>query len=324
MATPSESQHRYVFLVRHGKSRWNLAQEWYSPWGMFSENDHPLCPEGREQAEKLRLEAASEAKLQAMDGDLGHAAGGKLDLLQKFFEASVIITSPLTRAVQTACIGLQDRLLKVGELKLLKEAREQRNFGSADCTGVAVGADIKKRAVDELEGLYDKTDPKDVARWEDTQKACDKFDWDVSGVEQEWWLNQSEDESAVGQRIDTLLEEVRSLPSGASAILVTHSQLIRCFFKRYADSPRRGKPELESALESSLVPCCAVIGCRLEWDSEDARPRICSSVQVLGPRVEVNPQDSYMESVFAGCCSGKRHKPAWETTQLDLDPPPSN
>eukprot|EP00971_Amphidinium_carterae_P221912 4405687-Amphidinium_carterae.1 len=49
---------------------------------------------------------------------------------------------------------------------------------------------------------------------------------------EEWWLNQSEDESAVGQRIDTLLEEVRSLPSGASAILVTHSQLIRCFFKR--------------------------------------------------------------------------------------------
>mmetsp|Transcript_31204 Transcript_31204/g.57014 ORF Transcript_31204/g.57014 Transcript_31204/m.57014 type:complete len:321 (+) Transcript_31204:111-1073(+) len=317
-ASNGTGQHRYVFLVRHGKSRWNLAQEWYSPWGMYSENDHPLCQEGRVQAESLR----AEAKACAADDELGQLSSGKLDLLKKFLEPSVIFTSPLTRAVQTACIALQDLLLKVGKLKVVKDAREQRNFGSADCTGVAVGAEIKRRAEEQLSDLYDAADEKDAARLEEVKKASDKVEWDVSDVEQEWWLNHSEDEATVGQRIDILMDEIRRLPNGESAIIVTHSQLIRCFFKRYADISRL-KPNLEASLESSLVPYCAVIGCRLEWDGEDARPRLSSSVQVLGPTIQTNPSDSYLEHVFAGCCSGRRHKPAWETGPLDLDPPPN-
>eukprot|EP00971_Amphidinium_carterae_P128264 2541173-Amphidinium_carterae.1 len=44
-----ESYFASVVVCSFGASSCLHLQEWYSPWGMFSENDHPLCPEGREQ-----------------------------------------------------------------------------------------------------------------------------------------------------------------------------------------------------------------------------------------------------------------------------------
>merc|ERR1719191_1268808 len=46
---------RYVFLLRHGQSRWNQAQRECNIPGLVKEYDHGLTSLGRDQAMKLRM-----------------------------------------------------------------------------------------------------------------------------------------------------------------------------------------------------------------------------------------------------------------------------
>jgi len=330
----SLGEHRYVFLLRHGKSRWNEAQESYSLYGMYTENDHPLCREGVRQAERLRLDA--EARRHAISNDKVQFPETEQLYLTKFLAPSIIMVSPFTRAVQTACVGLRELFPQsTGGLKIAKEAREQKNFGGADCSGVAVGSKIKERAVSELKPLYRHDDAAEASLFEAMQKATDSAKWDFSGVEDEWWHSVMEFEDDIEKRLDTLLDDIRSIPSGSSAVVVSHSQLIRRFFRRYCSADlKKSSPDTVAALSTSLIPCCGMIGCRIDWDGQSGLPQLSECIPMLGTKIQIPGHDdtlSYLgAAVLGGCCSGRRRgepqtlgEMRLEPWQLDLPPPPN-
>ena len=129
---------------------------------MMSQIDHPLSHYGRAQAAALqrriaqRRAAAPEDALssQRQSPRLSQAvqmgAGPTTDrrngersvdeLVGVFLATDVIFSSPLTRAVQTAMIGLKDSIEAAGQLRLMTNAREKRNVGGRDTQSSSSGA----------------------------------------------------------------------------------------------------------------------------------------------------------------------------------------
>ena len=117
-------QRKRIYIIRHGESVWNEAQEGLlhgeksesdeharhfsvgnalkSAGGMLSDVDHPLNATGRVQAE--RLAEAVRGLQQARGG------GAADDEAAALLDAELVLCSPLTRAVQTCLIGLAPML----------------------------------------------------------------------------------------------------------------------------------------------------------------------------------------------------------------------
>merc|ERR1740117_2057526 len=99
--TKNQVSKKFIFLVRHGESRWNRAQGTGNVCGMLGESDHGLSDEGREQSENLRrLLANAKINLQC-----GKVPGWERVWLERALNPDVIISSPFTRAMQTAVIA---------------------------------------------------------------------------------------------------------------------------------------------------------------------------------------------------------------------------
>eukprot|EP01062_Namystynia_karyoxenos_P037336 TRINITY_DN2717_c0_g1_i9.p1 TRINITY_DN2717_c0_g1~~TRINITY_DN2717_c0_g1_i9.p1 ORF type:complete len:2514 (+),score=494.95 TRINITY_DN2717_c0_g1_i9:447-7544(+) len=195
---------KHVYLVRHGQSRWNAAKAAgrRGVMDMMKETDHPLSAAGRQQAEALR--AAVE-----------HAIAQGSDITR----TTRVLASPLTRAVQTAIIGMGPVITRTRRpLWLTRWAREKRNVGGRDTTGVAYGADIVKRIRTQTERLYAGS-PQEAARL----MECGI---DVSEVPMKWWDESAEAKDAFRARIAELTGVMRYLPDEA-LVIVGHSHCFR-------------------------------------------------------------------------------------------------
>lgn len=259
LSEPVDSQ--YVFFVRHGQSRWNQAQEAYSLKCMYQEYDHGLSENGWQQALQLRAQIATKRILMA---------SGEVDLkestwLQRLLKPDFLCSSPFTRAIETAVIGLRDILLDHGELVVLKEAREQKNLGGVDSVGIAIGDEIIPRVKDELKQLYTTSVP-------DNGLAAlltdfDRFRIDVSDIQEPWWTSIVEREADITERVQTLFWKLRSVGVGTTSIVVGHSHMFRRIFQTYiGDRAQMEQSDMVASLQSNTIPCCGIIGCRLEWD----------------------------------------------------------
>lgn len=269
---PELPRRQLVFLVRHAQSRWNKAQEEMKLLDMMSENDHGLSGEGRVQAEKLRQ------RIEAAKADLNAAKLPEDKWMRHFLEPEVVFSSPFTRSVSTACIGLRDLLPGGNQLVLMKEAREQKNIGGVDSTGVAVGAEIPVRVQADMELIYEETEP------EEREKALAAFQsvvMDATGVEEQWWGGLTGDsEDLIHERIRELVGRLRTthgnLPGGGgTAIVVGHSLFIRTLFRNFLREPdsvweRVDEPSVQVAmsLTTHVLPFCGVVGCLFEWDQD--------------------------------------------------------
>jgi hypothetical protein len=122
--------------------------------------------------------------------------------LHKLFLATThAYSSPLTRAVQTACGVLEGHVsLKEGRhLTLLSGIREIRSsIGSLDTSGSAVGAEIAGRVKSELEGLTGK------ARAAQLVPLIDPNDADST-----YWSHLKDSKDRVRLRQDALLRLIR-------------------------------------------------------------------------------------------------------------------
>ena len=82
--------------------------------------------------------------------------------MRALLDAQAVWASPLTRALQTAMVGVEPILSGGGccrppkPLQLRLNARERQKLGSADCEGVASGAGCVERAVEQLRLLSAK------------------------------------------------------------------------------------------------------------------------------------------------------------------------
>mmetsp|Transcript_80941 Transcript_80941/g.241215 ORF Transcript_80941/g.241215 Transcript_80941/m.241215 type:complete len:337 (-) Transcript_80941:120-1130(-) len=301
-----------VFFVRHAESRWNRAQAEYGLVSMLWENDHGLSEWGRGQAEALRSRLrATLAK--AGDGVRELPAGAPEELwLAALLRPDVVYSSPFTRALQTAVIGLKDVFPRGTDLVVMREAREQKNFGGADSTGVATGAEIPVRLEEEMRGLYEAscTDKQTEA----ALQALREVRLDTSGVCDEWWGPLAGDaEGALLDRIQAFVERLRwtrgvaAGGGGGAAVVVGHSLFFRTVFSTFITRkdaiPLIG---VASSLTTRVVPYCAVVGARFEWD-DAGRPRIVEAMPLLGTELlpaDVDARGSHLSQV-SGCVCGR-------------------
>jgi broad specificity phosphatase PhoE len=112
---------------------------------MLGKVDHGLCSAGIEEAEYLRQQILVE-----VEAALDAAGDGDADL--GIMEATAVFSSPLTRAIQTALIGLQDfDTMKENGVKLMKDLREIKcHVTSRDTVQSCQGQEIAKHVQNEL------------------------------------------------------------------------------------------------------------------------------------------------------------------------------
>jgi len=233
-----------VFIVRHGQSRWNAGKEQGKMGRLqnMTEVDHPLSTLGKSQAEALcaKLEAA------VLQGSSDVAA------------ATTVIASPLTRATQTALIATGPIIRRTGKpLWLTRWAREKRNAGGRDTTGVAVGSkEVEARIRKETEKVYgsDKAGAQKVLRQE----------LECSEINSKWWDDSAESKTDFAARIEELLGVIRYSPD-STLVLVGHSHCFRALCN-YAVDPHAELigltlPEMQ---QRKLVNC-GVMRCSFDF-----------------------------------------------------------
>ena len=223
----------------------------------------------------------------ALAGDVAFGGGAgeeeEDDWVEAFLNASLLGSSPLTRAVQTAMLVLHGHPMLGSmeggaaggtercKLTLLRAAREiKRGVGSLDSVGKCPGgpelvARCARMLREELPpGLFEQL----------IQAACDESLVDVNdtaGVE--WWTaaDDVDTDGDVGLRVADLLSTLQFAP-GNSAVLVGHSLLFRDLMRRLtltSSTAFGAVPPAAASLCAQLCEaklcnagCCAL---RLSW-----------------------------------------------------------
>lgn len=283
------SKSQYVFFVRHGQSRWNAAQESFDVLSMYWENDHGLSAAGRAQAEELRQRLA-----------IARVESSNQEWTQRLCEPDAVFVSPFTRAIQTAALGLPD-ILSQRPLRVMKEAREQKSLGGADCRGVAVGEGIVKRARADLASLF-----YDQAARERAVDEFDKLSVDTSDAREEWWNDTMDFGADVDEKLKRFLEKLSKQPDGSSSVVVGHSYMFRTLFQKCMQKEAHMKhPSIGASLCGKVLPCCGVVGCKFEFSKNMYEIR---DVAVLaGTKLEPMEPDGWTRYFEGGCCGRARH-----------------
>eukprot|EP00929_Paragymnodinium_shiwhaense_P033939 TRINITY_DN18539_c0_g1_i4.p1 TRINITY_DN18539_c0_g1~~TRINITY_DN18539_c0_g1_i4.p1 ORF type:complete len:322 (-),score=57.65 TRINITY_DN18539_c0_g1_i4:485-1450(-) len=216
---------------------------------MYAETDHGLSQKGREEAETLRRQ-------------IGLCRGDTREVRRRvgteqarwvsaFFGKGPVFVSPLTRAIETAVIGMRDVIAECeGELIVVKDARERKTVTGADSVGVATGRDIKGRLRKEMRDLYsnenlllrgaeaeaDATDAEkflimpaalaDRARERKRQamlRAVERLHLEVSEVQERWWNESAENDNDFQERLLRFM--ARLWESGEQRVIVVGHSL---------------------------------------------------------------------------------------------------
>eukprot|EP00760_Papus_ankaliazontas_P012516 PhM_4_TR15341/c0_g1_i1/m.94665 len=273
--TPMQrTQRKNVYFVRHGQSEWNKAQRSLanprSLGIMLTLRDHGLSVAGVEQAEKLCAAVQKELMGSALTGSFtsriktwrsGSNTPATSTTLseQDFLQSRQVVCSPLTRAVQTALIGLQPLLGREGRSVILSpNVREKRNFGGRDTSGTAYVGSTEVRIRNAVHELY----PDNPARVTDLLAVV----FDNSEVQGHWWSDQSETKRSVHERIEETFHQIQYMPA-ESVIIVGHSHWFRevfrmCLSEEFAEK----NPTLVGNLGKYVMQNCGVVGCTLDFD----------------------------------------------------------
>jgi len=263
-----------VFFVRHAESEWNRARRNMNLYRMFRTKDHPLSVHGRDQAEALHT------RLQ------GSASSGVASRATPMLTPDIIYVSPLTRAVQTAVIGLRQALVaadRPGELVLMATAREKQNFCGFDTKSEMVGADVIQRAVNELRLLY--KDP-----GSEVLKVLKRIRVDVQEVQDTWWhTGKVESDEELQARLQEFMSQLLHSPH-RTIVVVGHSHFFRAVFQKYlSEEFRARRPEFARRLTTMTMMNCGVVRLRL-GPNESASHGTISEVELVLDTVLEDPK----------------------------------
>ena len=137
---PPPAQKR-IFFIRHGQSEWNRATEETYNLREVLALDHPLSSRGVAESEALRRRVNRTATVTP------HSTAEALVEANEFLSAPVVISSPLTRALQTAMVALRDHpTVKVHGIRLASDARELKNTVSFDTISSSRGDAVADRS----------------------------------------------------------------------------------------------------------------------------------------------------------------------------------
>jgi broad specificity phosphatase PhoE len=249
---------------------------------MLGECDHGLSDEGRAQAEQLRETLSSiKIKLQhgfgrpGRPGAVPQQAWATPDYLQRpwlerVLEPDAIVSSPFTRAMQTAIISLSDILETKGTLKVSTDVREVKTtMASMDSTGSLKGEELREHLAKELRLFYD-SEPF-------AQRVSDVLARiDLTSTNCEWWSDSADSQDDVKLRMDAFLNSLFAGRDGSSTVLVGHSVFFKLLFRWYISEEIPG--DVAESVRTINVPNCSLLGLKLE---DDGKCRCISEVVPL-------------------------------------------
>jgi broad specificity phosphatase PhoE len=176
-------------------------------------------------------------------------------LVQDFINADAVITSPLTRAIQTALITTLPMIHRLGEIQVNPNAREKKNLGGQDSQGQARGTGIQHRVMHELRDVGFKP-----AIFEDASVAID-----TSQVDYGWWDSIKESRLEVRNRLAEFMNQIRWSPH-YRIVLVGHSHFFRELFRLYLHpSFSKRSPDIADDLTTHVIQNCGVACLKLDF-----------------------------------------------------------
>ena len=262
-----------VFFIRHGESRWNSAQRNKNVLQLVARRDHPLTATGYAQVIALAAAVGAASGAGAPLSTEQTSAVSNLPALAAIGEAQVVWASPLTRALQTALVGLAPLLTRDGGPQLLLKpvVRERKKLFGKDTLGVARGVACGERALGELRRLGMTDADADAVRGVLARS-------DASETSARWWTRTRERRVDVERRADALLAALKASPH-ETIVVVGHSLLLRVVFQRC----QCAAPPAAS-LQTSKLPNCGVACCTIAFDGGDEAGATISSAAVIDVR----------------------------------------
>lgn len=262
-----------VYLVRHGQSRWNEAQKRRDVVGLVRGVDHQLTGIGVRQARALSSHLCD----LATSGSVAPSSSSDTDDLGDILGADAVWSSPLSRALQTALLGMTPVLMRqkptaspaLPPLVLKPVLREKKNLGGLDTIGSCRGHACVDRAL----RLFGRS----ITQAE--QAGMRRVEVDSTEAEHRWWSSGVETRSAVRRRIRQLLAEIQGSPH-QSIVLVGHSHYFRELFRLCLNAGCVPDEQAEG-LRRKKIGNCDVARCELDF-SLDAE-RVISRVTVFTP-----------------------------------------
>lgn len=255
------ARRKRLYVIRHGESEWNKAQSGLDLPSMYAQVDHPLSAEGRRQAEALG---------KTIGASLADGAGDESAALRELHESTLVLSSPLTRALQTCVFVLGSALRERQQsVRLAPNTRERINPGSADSFGCACGADeiharLEAKTADVFDGEGD-------AATAQARAVCDVMLDDLE-VRSRWWSAGPENKDGVAQRLTAFLHQVQYAPV-ESVVLVGHSHWIRELLKANLNPCVAEKDAaFASQLTKQKLSNCGVAQFELDFDSSNGPP----------------------------------------------------
>lgn len=270
-----EQRQRVVYLVRHGQSRWNEAQKRRDVVGLVRRVDHQLTGLGVRQARALSSHLSDLSGSAAPSSSKDNGLGGMLGV-------DAVWCSPLSRAVQTALLGLTPVLLRKSPtdspatLVLKPVLREKKNLGGLDTIGSRRGQACVDRA---LRSFGRSVTHAELA-------GMRRVEVDTSEAERRWWNTGVETRRAVRRRIRRLLAKIQASPH-QSIVLVGHSHYFRELFRLCLNAGCISEEQAE-VLRREKLGNCDVARCELDFSL--GAERVISSVTVFTPAAGIARQ----------------------------------
>jgi len=256
-AAPTKNRHT-IFVIRHGESKWNEACEEKNVSGL-ADFDHELSLEGIKQAEQLN---------ETWKQDTGADATTKL-----FKEAKGVVASPLTRAVQTALVGLHGHPAIAKGLLLSRVIREKKNRVGLDTVGNTIGdaiaVKVEKKLGHEL---------KDPAKAQQLMVPIDPGD-----AHSDWWTKPKDhdNEERLVERLTDFLGRVHMLQQHGY-IFVGHSLFFKQMMVSFCGKTLKdAKPDLYEELRKCKFCNAGCASVTIEYP-EDGKPEIVDVELMFG------------------------------------------
>lgn len=248
-----------IFLVRHGESKWNAAQQAHE-FGKMLAYDHALNKVGINQACTLNTSWGEEKKKH--DSKEHNSSNNPGTLVTQFLEADQVFTSPLTRALQTCLLALENHpCVASNGVTLLPSVRERKGRGGLDTVGIAIGVSaIKARAIDELR--VELGEEKFAEK-----KSCLNVKLEENGTGQIWWTPKSRHDSPkrLESRVDDFLNAMQFMDF-RRGIVAGHSLFFRELCKSRMDTSfASAHPKFAAELKSKKMNNGACLAITLDF-----------------------------------------------------------
>lgn len=262
---------RWIFLLRHGESKWNVAQHDVDIAGMLGDTDHGLSQVGLQQAEALaaKIKATRSPHRPGLDeGSL--PADAPESVYQQFFAADRLYSSPLTRAVQTALVALQDHPSAAAcGLTLRAELREVKTRFGRDTIGKVRGDDIGPHVHEELIGLCRGRSGDGTmfggGPGETLLTSVRHIPVHSGNTNHDWWDDVKEDAHNIDDRVAELFTQIKySLDE--RVVCAGHSMLFQHMCTQYTTPEcSAASRDLLSALRAHKLPNCGMAALRVNF-----------------------------------------------------------